>query len=537
MSAHISSFFAVVTRGAFGRVHRAVVVSVLLGLEIATIVVVQAVSEFGCTRQAGAEICSLFADFLFRGAVMWSLGVLYLLFRGRWILGRLGPVDGPVWPWALLQVAGFLLIMSPLLPGGPSFSGAAPALVAWALGCLLAVGGALFWLVPPRQWARLLREDGVLIAGVLATGLVAPDLLTLADGAWQFGWLTDVTFASVVSILRLFGEVYVDPELYVIGLGDFLVMVGKPCSGIQGLALITLFLLIYLSLERRGLNMRRAWLLLPVGLFLSFVLNVGRISALIVIGASGAPELAVGGFHSQAGWLLFTLLAFALILVSQRIRWFHDGTTARTAAVPPFLKDPRAAMIVPMIVYLLSGVVVSVSMETPDILYPLRMVAVGTALLLFAPLVRRMVRGFDAVALAVGLAVGLGWLLLPGAEVQDTAPALELAALGPAALAFWVAFRLVGTTVLVPVVEEAFFRGYLLRRLDRGPAMRWLALVISTILFAALHERWFVAGLAGLAFGCLMLRRNRLADPIAAHVAANAVVAAWALATWDWSLI
>ena len=91
---------------------------------------------------------------------------------------------------------------------------------------------------------------------------------------------------------------------------------------------------------------------------------------------------------------------------------------------------------------------------------------------------------------------------------------------------------------MVPIVEELFFRGYLLVRLDRGgPAWRLLAIVVSTGLFAALHGRLLAAGLAGLVFALLALRRGRLADPIWAHIAANLAVALWALWRGEWGAL
>lgn len=91
--------------------------------------------------------------------------------------------------------------------------------------------------------------------------------------------------------------------------------------------------------------------------------------------------------------------------------------------------------------------------------------------------------------------------------------------------------------MIVPLVEEAFFRGYLLRRLD-GPGFRRLAaLLVSSVLFALLHERMLAGLIAGLAFGLLMLHRGRLADAVAGHVVANATIALYALVQGDWSVI
>ena len=98
--------------------------------------------------------------------------------------------------------------------------------------------------------------------------------------------------------------------------------------------------------------------------------------------------------------------------------------------------------------------------------------------------------------------------------------------------------RVAGTVLLVPLVEELFFRGYLLARLDGPtPARRLVAVAVSSAMFGAMHERWLVAFFAGVAFAMIYLRQNGLGNAIVAHVAANLVVAAWALAAGDWTAI
>ena len=128
-----------------------------------------------------------------------------------------------------------------------------------------------------------------------------------------------------------------------------------------------------------------------------------------------------------------------------------------------------------------------------------------------------------------------------GIEVDGPALLGERAAiagLGGAALAAWAVCRILGTAVLVPVVEEAFFRGYVLTRLDSGTwASRVAAVAVSSALFALLHGRIVAAGAAGVVFALVMLRRGRLADAILAHGLANALIAAVALWRGAWSLI
>jgi CAAX prenyl protease-like protein len=108
----------------------------------------------------------------------------------------------------------------------------------------------------------------------------------------------------------------------------------------------------------------------------------------------------------------------------------------------------------------------------------------------------------------------------------------------------WLAARVVGSTIMVPAAEELAFRGFLHRWLISRNfqsvavgQISLLALIGSSLLFGLMHERWIAGTLSGAVFALLMYRTNRLSDPIAAHVAANAVICAWAIAHGQWSLL
>lgn len=60
-------------------------------------------------------------------------------------------------------------------------------------------------------------------------------------------------------------------------------------------------------------------------------------------------------------------------------------------------------------------------------------------------------------AIVMGLLVGVLWVM--SAPVA-AAPEAELAALGGASLALWATLRIFGTVMLVPLIEEMFFRGF-----------------------------------------------------------------------------
>jgi CAAX prenyl protease-like protein len=80
----------------------------------------------------------------------------------------------------------------------------------------------------------------------------------------------------------------------------------------------------------------------------------------------------------------------------------------------------------------------------------------------------------------------------------------------------------------VPICEELAFRGFLLRRLSARRfaaldyrAVRWWALVLSSVLFGALHGSWFAGTIAGLLYAGLLRWRGRLAEATVAHMVTN----------------
>jgi membrane protease YdiL (CAAX protease family) len=91
----------------------------------------------------------------------------------------------------------------------------------------------------------------------------------------------------------------------------------------------------------------------------------------------------------------------------------------------------------------------------------------------------------------------------------------------------WMELALMGV-VAAPVVEELFFRGFLLQRWAR----RWgtaPAVVASSALFAVLHGEWIGHFVFGVAMAALYLRTRRLWMPMAAHALNNGVVALFSL--------
>ena len=71
-----------------------------------------------------------------------------------------------------------------------------------------------------------------------------------------------------------------------------------------------------------------------IGVALIWIANAMRIAGLLLIGNAGAPQVALGGFHSQAGWIAFNAVAIGICLLARRIpalmRPEHTQSGSRT---------------------------------------------------------------------------------------------------------------------------------------------------------------------------------------------------------------
>ncbi|MGD0014365.1 MAG: CAAX prenyl protease-related protein [Bryobacteraceae bacterium] len=162
----------------------------------------------------------------------------------------------------------------------------------------------------------------------------------------------------------------------------------------------------------------------------------------------------------------------------------------------------------------------------------------------------RPARWFSSVL--IGLAVFAIWiapdLLLPGYRghwlFQNAFTGAASTGVAAAERANWLllVFRVAGSALLVPVVEELFWRAWLMRwlvsaRFESVPLGAYAARAfwITAILFASEHGAYWDVGLAaGVAYNWWMVRTGSLADCILAHAVTNSCLAAWVLGAGQW---
>lgn len=145
-------------------------------------------------------------------------------------------------------------------------------------------------------------------------------------------------------------------------------------------------------------------------------------------------------------------------------------------------------------------------------------------------------------ALLAGLLVFVLWISLtaPWMVIGTSAgydPRVDGAIDWPLAL-----IRAAGATLVVPVMEELFFRSFLLRWLQRQDFLqvdpvhvKITAFIVVVILFGIEHQLWLAGMIAGAVYGALYMVSKNLWSPILAHAVTNGALATWVLLTGQWT--
>jgi CAAX prenyl protease-like protein len=149
-----------------------------------------------------------------------------------------------------------------------------------------------------------------------------------------------------------------------------------------------------------------------------------------------------------------------------------------------------------------------------------------------------------AAAIAVGLLVFVLWISLDAPWMTLGTPSAAFRPVDAAGALDWplVAVRWIGASLLVPVMEELFWRSFLMRWIER-PVFQGVdprrvgvrAVVLSTFVFTLAHTLWLAAAIAGLAYALLYVWSGRLWVPVIAHAVTNGALGVWVVATGRWA--
>ena len=113
----------------------------------------------------------------------------------------------------------------------------------------------------------------------------------------------------------------------------------------------------------------------------------------------------------------------------------------------------------------------------------------------------------------------------------------------PALAYLFVVVRVLGRSLLVPIVEEVFYRSFVYRYLI-NPNFESVLLTtrqvgawfLTSMMFGLSHpDQWLAACLCGGAYQWLVLRSGRLGEAILAHGITNGLLSAWVIAQGTWN--
>ena len=181
--------------------------------------------------------------------------------------------------------------------------------------------------------------------------------------------------------------------------------------------------------------------------------------------------------------------------------------------------------------------------------YPLQTLACALLMLRYR---REYPRAVSPLAALLGLAVGAGVFALwisPQAffhfapRTADGFDPTPLLASGPAAYRLTVALRFLRLAVVVPCLEEIFWRGFLLRFLIKEdflslPFGAWTPLSFGIVVlgFTFEHSRpdWPAALATGILYNLVAVRTRSLPACVLAHALTNTLLGWYVMATRQW---
>jgi uncharacterized protein len=177
-------------------------------------------------------------------------------------------------------------------------------------------------------------------------------------------------------------------------------------------------------------------------------------------------------------------------------------------------------------------------------MYPVKTVLVASSLIYFWNAYKQEIRfSFSWLPVISGILVFFIWVVFEGMYPQighsEFNPYDYASGYG---VYFIITFRLIGATLVVPLMEELFWRSFALRFAIKSDfksvplgQFSWFSFIFISILFGLEHERWLVGIFAGMVYSGTLYRSKNLFDPILSHTITNFLLGMYVLLTHQWS--
>ena len=160
--------------------------------------------------------------------------------------------------------------------------------------------------------------------------------------------------------------------------------------------------------------------------------------------------------------------------------------------------------------------------------------------------VKEMRWSFSWEAVVAGVAVFLLWVGLDGLypmfmERAGSFNPVKSYGEGSAMAVTFIVVRIVGSSLVVPPLEEVFYRSFAYRYLIKSDFLdvslntfRWGAFLIVGAFFAINHYEWLPGILCAFAYQGLVCWKGRLGDAMTAHAITNFLLGVWVVWQSAW---
>ena len=157
------------------------------------------------------------------------------------------------------------------------------------------------------------------------------------------------------------------------------------------------------------------------------------------------------------------------------------------------------------------------------------------------PHVKEMRWNFSWEAAMVGIAVFVAWVGLDSHyptlfSRSSIFNPLSTYGSGSVMALVFLGIRTIGSSLVVPPLEEVFYRSFLYRFLIKSefleiPLSRfhWKAFLIVGAIFGIGHYEWLSGILCAFAYQWLVIKKGRLGDAMTAHAITNFLLAIWVI--------
>jgi uncharacterized protein len=155
------------------------------------------------------------------------------------------------------------------------------------------------------------------------------------------------------------------------------------------------------------------------------------------------------------------------------------------------------------------------------------------------PHIKEMRWSFSWEAIVVGVLVFVAWVGLDGhypllSAREEAFNPMRAYGSGSALAFLFIAVRILGSSLIVPPLEEVLYRSFIYRYLVKSDFLQiplshfdFRAFLIAGIGFGIGHYEWLPGIICGFAYQWLICRKNRLGDAMTAHAITNFLLSIW----------